>query len=273
MAGPKISLKGQTALVTGASSGIGAAIARELARQGVHLILVARSRPPLEQLASEIRDVCPVAVCVLTQDLAEPDAARSLQQTLDEQNLKVDLLINNAGAGKSGPFLDLPLSEVEAQIQLNLLALTELCQLFAAPMVRRGYGQILNVASTGAYQPGPYTAVYYAAKAYVHSFSLALARELCGTGVTVTLLCPGATATDFSRRAGKKDLANAMPPAKVARAAVRGLLSRRRLVIPGFANRVVITASKVLPGHWLAAIVARIQQPLLQPAEPGRERQ
>jgi len=257
-------LQGQrTALVTGASSGIGAALARQLAADGWNLALVARNAERLELIASDLRRQHAVSVEILAQDLAQSDAAQRILEWTRQNERTVDLLVNNAGAGSSGPVIEADDAVYERLIALNITSVTELSRLYAADMVRRGRGQILNVASTGAYQPGPYTAVYYAAKSYVHSFSLALAEELRGTGVSVSLLCPGATATEFSRRAGKADLISAMPASQVAYAAVQGLKRQQRLIIPGLFNRIVIVLSKVLPGHWLARMVARIQKPLL----------
>lgn len=257
-------LQGQrTALVTGASSGIGAALARQLAAVGWNLVLVARNEERLERIASDLRRQHAVTVDVLAQDLAQSDSAHRILAWTRQNERTVDLLVNNAGAGSSGPVIEADDAVYERLIALNITSLTELSRLYAADMVRRRQGQILNVASTGAYQPGPYTAVYYAAKSYVHSFSLALAEELRGTGVSVSLLCPGATATEFSSRAGKADLTSAMPASQVAYAAVQGLKKQQGLIIPGFSNRIVIILSKVLPGHWLARMVARIQKPLL----------
>jgi len=254
---------GRTALITGASSGIGAAMARHLAADGWNLALVARNRDRLEWIAEDLRRRHAVSVEILAQDLALPNAAQQIFTWSSQRNLTIDLLVNNAGAGRSGPVIAAGEHAYDDLIALNITALTELSRLFALAMLKHGQGQILNVASTGAYQPGPYTAVYYAAKAYVHSFSLALAEELRGTGVSVTVLCPGATATEFSSRAGKADLTSAMPPSRVASAAVQGLKRRQRLIIPGISNRLVIILSKILPGHWLAWLVARIQKPLL----------
>ena len=253
----------RTALITGASSGIGAALARELTDSCDRLILVARNEQRLNELAESIRQSTGCPVTILVQDLAQPAAAEALVRSLASHQLSVDLLVNNAGAGRSGRVTDLTAEEQDNLIALNITALTTLSRLLAADMVARGSGLILNVASTGAYQPGPFTAVYYAAKAYVHSFSLALDRELKGTGVSVSLLCPGATATEFSRRAGKADIQQAMSPEAVARTTKKGLLAGRKLIIPGWKNRLVIVLSKMLPGSWLAEIVARIQAPLI----------
>lgn len=263
---------GKTILITGASSGIGAELARCLAGSQAHLVLAARSRQRLENLAAELRATGRCSVSIRVIDLARPGAAEDLHRSLDADGLAVDLLVNNAGSGVSGPVLANSLAEIRQMIELNVTALTTLSRLFGADMARRGQGQILNVASTGAYQPGPYTAVYYAAKAYVRSFSLALANELADSGVTVTTLCPGATRTAFSQRAGKADVAGAMLPAAVARQACRALARRRRLVIPGLGNKLTILVSRLLPGHWLASIVRKIQEPLYQAYEHSANR-
>ena len=257
-------IRDQAVLITGASSGIGLALARLFAADCHNLVLVARSRERLERLARELEaQYPPCHVTIIVQDLAEPGSARALYKAVAEHQLNIGILVNNAGAGQSGRVLDTDLDSITRMIDLNISALTELSRLFAEDMVKHRTGQILNVASTGAYQPGPYTAVYYAAKAYVRSFSLALAKELSGTGVSVSILSPGATATEFSSRAGKADVKGAMSAEAVARIAYQGLKARRRLIIPGLGNRFVIILSKILPGHWLAGMVAKIQEPLL----------
>jgi short-subunit dehydrogenase len=195
--------KQQTVLITGASSGIGLALARLFADRECHLILVARDQQRLNRLAAELNAQKDCQVTVIAQDLAQSGGAQAVFTAVAGSNWVVDILVNNAGAGRSGRVIDADPGDNAAMVELNITALTELSRLFATAMVQRGSGQILNVASTGAYQPGPYTAVYYAAKAYIRSFSLALANELQGTGVSVSILCPGATATEFSRRAGK----------------------------------------------------------------------
>ncbi len=258
------SLQQKTVLITGASSGIGLALARLFAADHHSLILVARDLEKLNQLAADLNNRYNCQVTVIGQDLAQPGGAQAVYASIANRRLDVDILVNNAGAGRSGRVIDADPADNATMVELNITALTELSRIYASAMVKRGDGQILNVASTGAYQPGPYTAVYYAAKAYVRSFSLALANELDGTGVSVSILCPGATATEFSRRAGKADVGGAMSAETVAQAAYRGLKANRRLIIPGLGNQMVIVLSKCLPGHWLAAIVARIQKPLLK---------
>jgi short-subunit dehydrogenase len=183
-------------------------------------------------------------------------------QQIHAAGYRVSILINNAGCGACGLFGSVPVAEHRQVICLGALALTELTHL-CLPDLQACQGRILQLSSTGAFQPGPYTAVYYATKSYVHSFSLALAHELKPSGVSVSILCPGAVATGFSRTAGKRDVAGAMRPEQVAAYAAPRLMKRRKLLIPGLQNKLVIFFSKFLPGSWTAAMVAAIQKPLL----------
>ena len=190
-----------TALITGASAGLGTDFARILAGQKYDLILTARNEEKLKSLASELSSNHSVKCHTISADLAKPGSAASLARQIKERGLKVDVLINNAGCGLWGPFADSVPSDMAGMIQLNVNALTELTREFLPGMITRKQGRILNVASTAAFQPGPWMAVYYATKAYVLSFGEALATELKGTGVTVTTLCPGPTKTEFFERA------------------------------------------------------------------------
>ena len=186
-----------TALITGASSGIGEELARVHAQAGGDLIIVARRRQRLEQLAEELTDAYGVAVHVMAADLAKPRAAQKLFTEIEARELEVDVLINNAGFGAFGAFHESELLREQGMMQVNMVALTELTYLLVQGMVQRGNGKILNVGSVAGFFPGPLQAVYFASKAYVNSFSQALAAELKGTGVTVTVLCPGPVATEF----------------------------------------------------------------------------
>src|SRR2546425_4489465 len=194
--------KDQTALITGASAGIGRELAKLFARDHHNLILVARDGSRLAQLADELQRQFGVSARSFPLDLTAASAAQFLFDQLARENISVDILVNNAGYGKLGAFADVPVEEHLGQIQLNITALTHLTKLFLGPMLERRSGKILNVASTAGFQPGPLMAVYYATKAYVISFSEALANELHGSGVTMTFLFPGATATDFASPAG-----------------------------------------------------------------------
>src|SRR5512137_641091 len=191
-----------TVLITGASSGIGLELARCFAADGCRLALVARKGNALEALATELRKAHKIQVQVFTADLAHPEAPSRLLAHLQSAGLKVDVLVNNAGFGAQGRFADLPLARQLDMLQVNITSLTHLTRLLLPPMLERRRGGILNVASTAAFQPGPGMAIYYATKAYVLSFTEALAEELAGTGLNVTAVCPGPTATNFGVAAG-----------------------------------------------------------------------
>ncbi len=255
--------RNQTALITGASSGIGRELSERFARDRYRLVLVARSRESLEQLAEELAAKYGTDAEVLAADLSEAGAADRVFAQVQALSLSVDVLVNNAGAGQSGFFHEIDAAEDERMIQLNLANLTRLTKLAARQMTARGSGKILNVASIGAYMPGPMIAVYYAAKAYVLSFSLAVAAELKPFGIAVTALCPGPTRTRFSQRAGRKEPKYAMSAARVAEAGYRGLFAGKAVVVPGAGNRLLILLSRILTGRFMADRVRRVQAGLL----------
>src|SRR5271170_2823541 len=196
----------KTALITGASFGIGLELARIFAREGCNLVLVARSADKLRQLASELEKAHGTRSLILAADLTEPAAPAYVLDQTTRADIPVDVLVNNAGFGQYGLFAENDLEECLRQIQLNVTTLTHLTRLYLPAMIERESGGVLNVASTAAFQPGPLMAVYFATKAYVLHFSEALANELHGTDVTVTCLCPGPTATEFAKRAQITDL-------------------------------------------------------------------
>ena len=235
------SMQNQTALVTGASSGIGRELARVHAGFGGDLILVARGEEALNELAAELRDRHGVTVEVVPRDLAVPNAAAGLWEEIRRRGLTVDVLVNNAGFGLHGPFAEQDADRLSAMLRLNVLTLTDLTRLALPPMLARGRGRVLNLASVAAFVPGPLLAVYYASKAYVLSLSEALAEEVNGTGVTVTALCPGATETDFKNRADMGGVAafekTAVPAAPVARAGYRAMLEGKPVFVYGAANK------------------------------------
>ncbi len=249
----------QRALVTGASGGIGLDIARELAARGFDLILTARSRDALERNAADLSSNAGVDVRVYVRDLTMADAARGLFEEISADNLAVDLLINNAGYAMFGPFADADVRMELEMLQINVIALTQLTRLFLMGMLQRRSGRILNVASTAAFQPGPFMALYYASKAYVLNFSEAIAEELRGTGVTVTVLCPGATQSGFQKRAGIVDArmfsGHVMDSTVVARAGVDALLRGQALVIPGFKNVAMAFGVRFLPRAFVTRFV------------------
>jgi short-subunit dehydrogenase len=248
----------QTVLITGASGGIGYELARLFAQDRYNLVLVARSGEKLNQLASELQSQHGVRVTVVPVDLGETLAAKFLFDQLQREGVHVDILVNNAGFGTFGEFAQLPEAEIVGQIELNITALTRLTRLFLGPMLERRTGRIMNVASTAAFQPGPLMAVYYATKAYVLSFSEALANELRGSGVTVTCFCPGATNTGFAKRAGLEGSRlfkiAAMDAGTVARDGYGGLMAGRTVVISGMHNWLVAKSVGFAPRRVVTAI-------------------
>ena len=254
-----------TALVTGASSGIGLELAQLLARDRHDLVLVARSRERLETVARGLAEEFGVRAVVLAADLSEPGAPVAIAEDLRQRAITVEVLVNDAGFGAQGYFATIPLEEQLAMIWVNVAALTHLTGLFLPAMLERRSGRILNVASTAAFQPGPLMAVYYATKAYVLSFSEALASETAGTGVTVTALCPGPVPTEFQKRAGtEKGLLItgplALPAREVAEAGYRGLRRGRPIVVPGLGNRVLMQALRISPRRLVTAVSRRLQE-------------
>ena len=248
-----------TALITGASSGIGYELAKLFAKDHHNLVLVARNGPRLAQVGDELQRQFGIRVKTVALDLAAPTAPQSLFEELRRQGVDVNILVNNAGYGRFGEFAEVALEESAGQIQLNIAALTSLTRLFLGPMLEHGSGKIMNVASTAGFQPGPLMAVYYASKAYVISFSEALANELAGKGITVTCLCPGATETGFAGRAGNdqsrlfKKL-RPMDAKTVARTGYQGLLKGKTMVIPGFRNWLVAESVRFSPRKMATAV-------------------
>jgi short-subunit dehydrogenase len=250
------------ALVTGASSGIGADLARELAQDGHDLVLSARTRAPMEALEVEL-EAYGASCAVIAADLAKPGAAAELASTLEASGLVIDVLVNNAGLGCIGRFDQMEPQRISDMLMVNVVALTELTRLLLPGMVARARGRVLLVASTASFQPGPRMAAYFATKAFVLSLGEALTYELRGTGVTVTTLCPGATATNFFKTAGANDLAlrPAMSASEVARIGYRALKTGRRVVITGILNRILALGGRYAP-HTLtlpatAALMSR----------------
>jgi uncharacterized protein len=249
----------QTAMITGASGGIGYELAKLFARDHYSLVLVARSADKLSQVASELEKEYGVTAKTIALDLSDPSAPKFLFDQLQREGISVDILINNAGFGVLGEFAKMAEDEIEGQIRLNIAALTQLTRLFLPAMLARGSGKIMNVASTAAFQPGPLMAVYYASKAYVLSFSEALANEVAGSGVVVSCFCPGATETGFAKRAGNQDSRlfkklRPMSAAAVARDGYRGLMAGRTLVISGARNWLVAESVRFAPRKLVTAI-------------------
>ena len=258
----------ETALITGASSGIGEELAELFARDKSSLILVARSEDKLRALAERLSQTYGIQTLVLPSDLSRPQAAQALFDAVTAAGWTVDCLVNNAGFGGMGYFEEMSLTTFSDMLQVNVLALTELTRLILPGMVSRKRGQILNVASTASFQPGPNAAVYYASKAYVRYFSEGLHTELAGTGVTVTCLAPGPTKTKVGDVAqmGQTPVFrfNSMEVGPVALAGYNGLRAGRTMVVPGLVNKVLQFGSKF--GHW--GLVKQVMKRVMQPLPP-----
>ena len=253
-----------TALITGASSGIGLELAKLFARSGHNLVLVARSKDSLDALAEGLVREHGVAVRVIPKDLSDPTAPRELYAELAEHSIPIEVLVNNAGFGLRGPFAESDLDEQLEMLRVNVVAVTHLTRLFVSDMVGRGKGKILNLGSTAGLVPGPLMAVYYATKAYVLSFSQALSIELAGSGVTVTALIPGATRTGFADRAGTSESrlfrGATMDAEAVAGIGYRGLMQGKAIVVPGLRNRALAFGTHLAPQRVLSQIARRLNE-------------
>ncbi len=239
------------AIVTGASGGLGLEFARLLAEDKHDLVLVARSADKLDSIAAQLRAEHAINVDVVPLDLSALNAASQLVTQVPQ----CDILINNAGFASNGRFDELDPSRIRDEMMLDIVTLTELTRAYLPGMRARGTGRIMNIASTAGFLPGPFMAVYYAAKAYVISFSQAIAEEMRGSGVTVTCLCPGATETGFADRANVKGtLLFRLPkanPGAVARTGYRAMMNGKELAVPGLSNNLVAIASKITPRRVL----------------------
>jgi short-subunit dehydrogenase len=251
-----------TALVTGASSGIGYDLAKVLANHRHDLILVARGRDAMQRLRDECVTHFGIKAEVIVKDLADPAAPRQIYDELTGKSIAVDILVNNAGFGSHGPFAKSDLDNELNIVQVNVMSLMQLTRLFLPAMIQRRAGRILNVASTAAYVPGPYMSTYYATKAFVLSHSVALARELRRTGVTVTALCPGPTHTGFQIRAKMtaSDLfrVGAMSSMRVAEIGYAAMMKGKTIAIAGMHNRLGAIMSRLVPYTLLATIAGKL---------------
>jgi len=250
---------GETVLITGASSGIGLELARCFAADKSCLVLVARNTGALQSLADELRCKHGIQTTVLTADLSRPETPARVFNELQQAGITVDVLVNNAGFGAHGPFAGLPLRRQLEMIQVNVAALTELTGLFLPGMIERKRVGVLNVGSVAGFVPGPGMAVYFATKAYVLSFTEALAGELAGTGLAVTALCPGPTGTNFGNVARGKKERKFKPPKMsaetVARCGHRAFRKGRMLAIPGLQNHFLIFLTRITPHRFQRKIV------------------
>ncbi|MGI6229833.1 MAG: SDR family NAD(P)-dependent oxidoreductase [Tractidigestivibacter sp.] len=259
-------------LVTGASGGIGAELARQAAVHGEDVVLVARSKDKIEKIAEGLNSFFGVRCACYAQDLTEKDAAVKLHKWCSEQGIQVDNLINNAGFGDQTAFLDADWDRQYAMVQLNVVALMQLCYEFGRDMRERGEGHILNLSSVAAFMAGPYMSLYYATKGYVLQFSEALSYELRGTGVTVTALCPGPTSTGFERNAhmGGSLMFQAHPQsaADVAMYGYRAMLSGKPVAYHSPTTHVANVLARLLPRNVMTAVAAKVDgkpQPKSQP--------
>lgn len=255
----------KVALITGASVGLGEQFAQRFAQDGHDVILVARNAERLAALGGKLEQAHGVKAHVVPMDLSRPDAPERLFEDVRSRGLAVEFLVNNAGFGSTGPFVEQELAREVEMVDLNCTALLKLTHLFARPMRERGSGRILNVASTAGFQPGPYMATYYATKAFVVSFSEALAYELKGTGVSVTCYCPGATQTEFATRAGnaKSRLFQRPGVAKapdVVAHAYGAMMKGRVLSIHGLFNWLLMQSLRISPRAAVRTIAASLNQ-------------
>lgn len=250
------------ALITGASSGIGYELARVMAGKGHDLILVARNRKKLEEIAEELKPMG-IKVWVFDADLSLPGAAEILYHKIQEAGLYPEILVNNAGFGDLKLFAEADLGKLQEMIHLNIRALTELSWFFLPEMIKRKKGYILNLGSIASFIPGPGMAVYHATKAYVLAFSTSLAEELRDTGVKVHVLCPGPTTSGFQQAAAMEDSpvvrGKKLPTsAEVARYGYDQLMSGNRVSVPGFSNKMIPLMARLLPSSWVAKVTRKV---------------
>jgi short-subunit dehydrogenase len=249
-------------LITGATFGIGYEFAKLFASEGFNLILVARNKNRLSAISKELFEKYKIDVQTIEKDLSHLNSAEEVFEEVNKKNLEVEILVNNAGFGNHGKFWETDLKTELEMIQLNITSLIQITKLFLPKMIENKHGRILNVASTAAFQPGPFMNIYYATKAFVLSFSEALNSELKGTGVTSTVLCPGPTKTEFFARAGMEDtvlvktkIISKMPAEKAAKIGYKGLMKGKRIVIPGIPNRIGVLFVKLFPRKLIISVV------------------
>jgi hypothetical protein len=242
----------ETALITGASSGIGLHLAHEFARHGHPVVIVAPVESELQTIAAEFRAKYGVTAREIAKDLEQPESAQEIFDELQEEGVEIDILVNNAGHGFHGKWWELSVGQDLSILRLNVEAVLRLTKLFLPPMLARGRGRILNTASVAGFEPSPLLATYAASKAFVLSWSEALAVELENTPVTVTALCPGVTDTDFFPKANMENVkgrqgSNVMAPQDVAKAGYEALMNRELFIVPGAMNKTMVAARRILP--------------------------
>ena len=255
----------KTALITGASAGIGMELARVTAKAGHNLILVARSEQRLMSLKTELEKDYGIKVSCLVKDLTQPDSCSGIFNELTQKGIHIDTLMNNAGFGDFEDFALADWNKLNDMIQLNITALTHLTKLFLTPMMERGSGKIMNVASVAAFQPGPYMAVYFASKAYVLSFSEAVNEELKGSGVTVTALCPGPTESNFmdvSNMGNSSFIKGRKLPSSlsVAKYGYESMMKGKTVAVHGTANYWLANLNRLVPRNWVVTITRKLMK-------------
>lgn len=266
-------MKSETALITGATSGIGLALAREFAKHGHSLILTSRVESELRDIADELIEKHEIDVGIIGADLEDPAAPQKIFDSVQRKGVQIDILVNNAGLGHRGKFWEIPIEQEFSIVRVNIEAVLRLTHLFLPLMISRNRGRLLTTASVAGFEPGPLLAVYHASKAFVLSFSEALATELEDTNVTVTALCPGPTDTDFFPKAGMVDTkafqqAHVMAPQEVAEIGYRAMMKGDRTVVAGASNKALTFARRFLTEGGQA----KMNKKLYEPAKPSKRK-
>jgi len=256
---------GKTALITGASAGLGRDFARLFAEDGHNLVIIARRRERLEELAAELEKDTGVSVKVIAADLADPHSPKRIYEEVGGAGIEVDYLVNNAGFGSTGPYLELDAQSELNMVSVNISALMHLTRLFVPGMVERGYGRVLNLGSTAGFQAGPFMATYYATKAFVNHFSEALAHELMESGVTVTVSCPGPVATEFGEVSGNGKMklfkGGGASSQMIARHAYQAMHKGKRMIVHGLKFKFLMQSIRLSPRRMIHGITAGMNRP------------
>ena len=253
----------KTALITGASSGIGKEIAFVYAENKHNLILTARRKEKLEEIKNIIVKKHNIEVKIIVQDLSKPDSANKLFENIQKENLKIDILINNAGFGTNGSFADIEIERTESMLNLNILTLTKLCKLFIPEMKKNGFGHIINIASTGAFQGVPNLASYAATKAYVLHFSEAIAEELKNDNVYITAICPGPTQSEFAQVAevkNSKTFSKAPTSRQLAEFTYKMMQKKKITAVHGFKNKFLVFSQRFIPRKLITKVAGKVME-------------
>jgi short-subunit dehydrogenase len=266
-------MNSETVLITGATSGIGLALAHEFAKNGHSLVLTARIEPELRKIAAELTTKHDVQVGIIPADLEDIESPRRIFEAVQRDGVQIDILVNNAGLGYRGRFWETPVEKQMSIVRVNIEAVLQLTHLFLPSMISRNQGRLLTTASIAGFEPGPLLAVYHASKAFVLSFTEALATELASTGITATALCPGPTDTDFFPKAGMTEKnafqkAKVMTPQDVAAIGYRAFMKGDRTVVAGGANKALVFARRFLTEGGQA----RMNKKFYEKAKPAKRK-